>query len=310
MTTASTSTKKRDTRRPSPDGGGRVATLYLAPFFVLFALVTIAPIIYSIKLSFFAEKHSGLGFGGVKTVFSGLGNYREVLQSGSFVSGFAHLALYCLLYIPVMLVGATVFALLVDATAARMRKTFQTLVFLPHAVPSVIAALIWSYLFAPGISPIVAALHSVGINVDLLSPHLVTGSIAGIGVWEWTGYNAIIIFTALQAVPHEILEAARVDGASELRATLSIKLPQVLPALAVALLFTIIGTLQLFTEPTIIAQSTSSVTSGWVPNMWAYNAAFNDHNLGQAAAASIIIALVAAGMSFTVTRLSMKVNES
>lgn len=130
-----------------------------------------------------------------------------------------------------------------------MRKTFLTLVFLPHAVPSVIAALIWSYLFAPGISPIVAALGRIGIHTDLLSPHLVMGSIAGIGVWEWTDYNAIIIFTSLQAVPHEILEAARVDGASELRATLSIKLPQILPALAVALLFTIIGTLQLFTEP-------------------------------------------------------------
>lgn len=79
----------------------------MAPFFVLFALVMIAPIIYAIKLSLFSEKHSGLGFGGVKTVFSGLSNYREVLQSSSFTSGFAHLALYCLLYIPVMLIGAT-----------------------------------------------------------------------------------------------------------------------------------------------------------------------------------------------------------
>jgi multiple sugar transport system permease protein len=177
-------------------------------------------------------------------------------------------------------------------------------------VPGVIAALIWAYLYTPGVSPLVQALQGGGIQLNFLDAHLVLPSIVNIGVWEWTGYNVIILFTALQAVPREILEAARVDGAGEIRAALSIKFPLILPALSVIILFTVIGTLQLFTEPSIIAKATASVTSTWVPNLWAYDAAFNRHNLNQAAAASIIIALLAAGLSLAVTRFSSRMNKA
>ncbi|PRA10310.1 sugar ABC transporter permease, partial [Brevundimonas sp. MYb27] len=191
-------------------------------------------------------------------------------------------------------------ALLMDAAVARARKLFQLLVFLPHAVPGVIAALIWAYLYTPGVSPIVSVLETGGISLNFLDNQMILPSIVNIAVWEWTGYNVIILFTALQAVPREILEAARVDGAGEIRAAISIKLPLILPALSV------IGTLQLFTEPSIISKATASVTSTWVPNMWAFDAAFNRHNLNQAAAASIIIALMAAVLSWAVTRFSSR----
>ena len=123
---------------------------------------------------------------------------------------------------------------------------------------------------------------------------------------EWTGYNVIILFTALQAVPREVLEAARVDGAGEIRTALSIKAPLVWPAISVALLFTVIGSLQLFTEPKILSSMTTNVTSTWVPNMWAYEAAFVRNNVPQAAAASILLALLAAVLSWFVTRFTSK----
>ncbi|WP_426300824.1 carbohydrate ABC transporter permease [Arthrobacter sp. R-11] len=290
--------------------GGRTAALFLFPFFAVFAVAMIAPVVYSLVLSFYAQQKSGLGFGGAKTSFVGLENYVQVFQSETFTGGLGRLALYCLIYIPCMVGGAVVFALLLDATVARARKLFQLLVFLPHAVPGVIAALIWAYLYTPGVSPLVQALQSGGIQLNFLDAHLVLPSIVNIAVWEWTGYNVIILFTALQAVPREILEAARVDGAGEIRAALSIKFPLILPALSVIILFTVIGTLQLFTEPSIISKATASVTSTWVPNLWAYDAAFNRHNLNQAAAASIIIALLAAGLSLTVTRFSSRMNKA
>jgi multiple sugar transport system permease protein len=243
-------------------------------------------------------------------MFVGLENYVQVFQSETFVEGIARLGLYCLIYIPCMVGGAVVFALLLDASVAKARKLFQLLVFLPHAVPGVIAALIWAYLYTPGISPLVQAIQGGGIQINFLDAHMVLPSIVNIGVWEWTGYNVIILFTALQAVPREILEAARVDGAGEIRAAVSIKFPLILPALSVIMLFTIIGTLQLFTEPSIISKATASVTSTWVPNLWAYDAAFIRHNLNQAAAASIIIAGLAAILSLAVTRLSSRMNKS
>ena len=130
--------------------------------------------------------------------------------------------------------------------------------------------------------------------------------VVNVSVWEWTGYNVIILFTALQAVPREVLEAARVDGAGEIRTALSIKAPLVWPAISVALLFTVIGSLQLFTEPKILSSMTTNVTSTWVPNMWAYEAAFVRNNVPQAAAASILLALLAAVLSWFVTRFTSK----
>jgi len=286
--------------------GGRTAALFLTPFFTIFALAMVAPVIYAMVLSFFAQQKSGLGFGEAKTAFVGLENYLQAMQSDSFVSGIGRLVLYCVLYIPCMVGGALAFALLLDAAAARARKLFQLMVFLPHAVPGVIAALIWAYLYTPGVSPIVSVLETGGISLNFLDNQMVLPSIVNIAVWEWTGYNVIVLFTALQAVPREILEASRVDGAGEIRAAISIKLPLILPAVSVIMLFTVIGTLQLFTEPSIISKATASVTSTWVPNMWAYDAAFNRHNLNQAAAASIIIALMAAVLSWTVTRFSSR----
>ena len=308
--TSQTRALRRTARKSIPGTGGRTASIFLIPFFALFALTMIAPVVYAIGMSLFAERRSGLGFGGATVEFVGIGNYLDVLSDRTFTDGFGRLAIYCVLYVPALLVVALALALLLDATVAYAKRAFQLLLFLPHAVPGVIAALIWAYLYTPGVSPIVKALESGGIALDFLSVHLVLPSMVNIAVWEWAGYNVIILFTALQAVPREILEAARVDGAGEIRAAVSIKFPLILPALSVIMLFTIIGTLQLFTEPNIISKATASVTSTWVPNLWAYDAAFIRHNLNQAAAASIIIAGLAAILSLAVTRLSSRMNKS
>ncbi|WP_051389333.1 carbohydrate ABC transporter permease [Arthrobacter sp. 35W] len=299
----------RPVRRRQPGAGGRAAAIFLAPFFTLFVATMLAPIAYAVYLSFFAEKSSGLGFGGTQTIFVGLGNYASVLASETFTGGLVRLGMYCLMYIPVMVGMALALALLLDVAANGARKLFQLLLFLPHAVPGVIAALIWIYLYTPSISPIVQAAASGGIEINFFDAHLVLPAIVNVSVWEWTGYNVIILFTALQAVPREVIEAAVMDGASGLRTAFSVKLPLIYPALGVIMLFTIIGTLQLFTEPTMMHNATASVTSTFVPNMWAYDAAFNRHNLNEAAASSIIIALLAATLSFVVTKMTSRSNK-
>lgn len=297
---------RRPVRRKSLHKGGRTAAIFLVPFFGLFLVSMVAPVLYALGLSLTSQQRSGLGLSGAETVFVGLGNYVTVLGSETFLAGLLRLVYYCLLYVPLMLGSALVLALLLDASVTVAKRTFQLLLFLPHAVPGVIAALIWAYLYTPAVSPIVQTLASGGIQIDFLGLSTVLPSIVNIAVWEWTGYNVIILFTALQAVPREVIEAARVDGASELRTAISIKTPLIRPALAVILLFTVIGTLQLFTEPHILAKSTTAVTSTWVPNMWAYDAAFNRQNLPQAAAASVILALFAALLSWLVTRVAAK----
>lgn len=312
-------TTKADPRgrsRPTTTAGGRVrsgarartnaaAALLLTPFFVLFVLVMVVPIGYAIWLSLFSEKQSGLGFGGVETVFSGLGNYTAALGDPAFREGFVVLLGYCVLYIPLMIGGALALALLLDSALARARRFFQLALFLPHAVPGIIAALIWVYLYTPQLSPVVDAMEAGGIGFDFFSPSGALPSVVNIALWEWLGYNMVIFYAALQAVDRSVLEAATVDGAGAWRTAFSIKVPLIRASVVMVALFTVIGSLQLFTEPLILNKGTgSAVSSTWTPNMYAYTAAFDRNDYGLAAAASVLLALTAALLSFVVTRLS------
>lgn len=293
-------------RSAGPRGRGGAATLLLAPFFLLFAAVVVAPVGYALYLSLWTEHTSGLGFGGAQQVFSGLGNYTRVLGDAAFRNGFLVTAGYCALYIPLMLGAALGLALLIDSTLARARRFFQLALFLPHAVPGLVAALVWVYLYTPGISPVIGALGGAGVHLDFLSSGFTLPSIVNIAVWEWTGYNMVVLYAALQAIPRELLEAATIDGASAVRTARSVKLPLIRPSLVLTTLFTVIGSLQLFTEPMILHGSSASVISTWTPNMYAYSAAFDRNDYGLAAAASVLLALVAAALSFTVTRLGAR----
>src|SRR5213079_3093585 len=102
------------------------------------------------------------------------------------------------------------------------------------------------YLYDPSLSPIVKGFSSLGLgSPDFLGPQTVLWAIANIATWTYAGYNMLIIFAALQAIPSEIYESARVDGCSGWRVAWSIKIPLVAPALILTCIFSIVGTLQL-----------------------------------------------------------------
>lgn len=291
---------------PSAGAGARrrgrhgAAALLLAPFLVLFTACTLIPIGYAVHLSLYTEHRSGLGFGGTETVFTGLGNYTRALGDQAFRAGFRTTAEYCLLYIPLMLGFSLLLALLLDSALARARRFFQLALFLPHAVPGLIAALVWMYLYTPGISPVLDVLNAAGAHPEPLGSPL--PAVVNIALWEWTGYNMVIFYAALQAVPREVLEAAVMDGAGPLRTALSVKIPLIRASVVMVALFTVIGSLQLFTEPMILHGVSPGVVSTWTPNMYAYTAAFERGDYGLAAAASVLLALTAAALSFLITR--------
>ncbi|MCF3963096.1 carbohydrate ABC transporter permease [Streptomyces fuscigenes] len=294
-------------RRPArrgPQRTGLAAGLLLTPFFALFTVAMLIPVGYAIWLSLFTQKLSGLGFEGPRNVFDGLGNYVDTLGDSAFRHGFWVLGGYVLFYIPIMVGGALALALLLDTAIARARRFFQLALFLPHAIPGLIAALIWVYLYTPGLSPVVSAMHSGGIGLDFFSANGALPSVVNIALWEWLGYNVVIFYASLQAVDRSLLEAAAVDGAGNWRLAFGIKLPLIRASVFLVLLFTIIGSLQLFTEPLLLSNTGSSITSAWTPNMYAYSEAFQLNDYGRAAAASVLIALIAAVLSFGVTRIA------
>ncbi|MGW1465882.1 carbohydrate ABC transporter permease [Streptomyces sp. NPDC002308] len=274
----------------------------MTPFFVLLVTVFLIPVGTAIWLSFFSDDQPGLGFGPEKTVFVGVRSYVAVLTDPTFLGGLGIVALYCLIYIPLIVVGALALALLLDSGVVRLRATAQLALFLPHAVPGIIAAIIWLYLYTPGLSPVIDILGKADITVDFLGVHTVVPSIVNIALWSNLGYNMVVFYAALQAVPREVIEASVVDGAGPVRTALRIKAPLVRSSIVMVAMFTLIFALQLFTEPMLLGQSTPMINSRFSPSMYIYDAAFTRNNYGLAAAASVILLVFTVALSYGVTR--------
>ncbi|HUQ59291.1 sugar ABC transporter permease [Lentzea sp.] len=282
---------------------GRLAcAVLMAPFFVLLVAVFLVPTGTAVWLSFFAADQPGLGFGQESTVFVGLRSYAAVLSDPTFLNGLGTVVLYCLLYIPLMVVAALTLALLLDSGVAKLRSWAQMSLYLPHAVPGIIAALIWLYLYTPGLSPIVDLFARADVQINFLGIHTVLPSIVNIALWSNLGYNMVIFYAALQAVPREVLEASVVDGAGPVKQAVRIKTPLVRGAIVTVGIFTLIWALQLFTEPVLLSQSTPMISARFSPSMYIYDAAFTRNNYGLAAAASVILLAFTVALSFAVTR--------
>ncbi|WP_375385741.1 carbohydrate ABC transporter permease [uncultured Microbacterium sp.] len=282
--------------------------MYLVgPFMILYAIIYVAPIVYSVGQSLFTLRStSSLGFGGVKTVFVGFENYLTVLQSGTFWASMLRIVVLGLVQVPAMLILAVALALLIDSKVGRGNRAFRLFYFLPYAIPGVIAGILWSYLYGPNLSPIVEGFADLGITVDFLGRDVVLWSIANMITWSWAGYNMLIALSALQSVPREIYEAAKIDGANEWQVALQIKLPHLRPALILSGTLSIIGTVQTFNEPKVLSVISPFVTSEYVPTMAALQAAFGRNDFGVAASTSVLIALFAGVLSAIYYRVTSR----
>jgi multiple sugar transport system permease protein len=268
------------------------------PAVLLFVLFILAPGIYALLLSFQARKVTGGLLGaGSRVVFVGLDNYRATLADSALWSSVLRMLLVGLITIPVIVGLALVFALLLDHPRARLTRFSRLTIFLPYAVPGVIATLLWGFLYLPATSPI------GGNHVNYFGSVTVFFSVANVAVWGAVGFNMVVIYTALRALPPEIYEAARLDGASEWKIALRVKTPLVLPAVAMCTLFTVLAALQLFNEPNTLRPLSNAISSDWTPLMKIYTDAFVNSDIYRAAATSVLFALAALILSFVAARI-------
>ncbi|MFE2034841.1 carbohydrate ABC transporter permease [Streptomyces scopuliridis] len=283
----------------------RRAAPFVLPFLLLFVIVYLVPTGYSVGQSFFAVRRSGLGLGGAETAFAGFDNYVRVFQDGDFLASLGRVAFVGVIQVPVMLGIALVLALLIDSTASKGRGFFRIAYFVPYGLPGVIAGLVWSFLYAPTLSPLTRGFASIGIDVSFVTDSALPFSIANILTWAWTGYNTILIYAALQAVPEETIEAAALDGCSGWKAALLIKVPQIRPALLLTLVFSIIGTFQLYNEPVTMKSVAPNLSSTYTPIMAALRSlSANDFNY--AAAQSVVLGALICVLSVFVFRASAR----
>jgi len=272
------------------------AYVLITPFVVLFLLFLVVPIAYSGYLSLFREQLVG------GNTFVGLENYTRALTDPSFLSGVARMAVFLLIQVPVMLSLSLLFALLLDAGVLYLQRFVRLGIFIPYAVPSVIAALMWGYLYGPDFGPAAQIAEKLGTTAPpFLTPGWVLFSLMNVVSWEFIGYNMIILYAALRSIPRELFDAASVDGAGTVRTAWSIKIPAIRPALILTMIFSVIGSFQLFTEPAIMRNiAPNAIGTDYTPNLYAYNLAFINRDSNYAAAIAFILGIVIMIVSYTV----------
>lgn len=264
------------------------AWLMLAPFIVVFTVSVIAPLVYALVISVFQNRLIG------GTVFVGLENYLRALTDPLLGEGVVRVLLFVAVQVPIMLFISLTAALALDSGRMAGSRIVRLGLFLPYAVPSVVAALMWGYIFGGQFGLVGQIWGAFGAEApDLLGPGLMLPSIGNIVTWSLVGYNMLIFYAALRAIPTEIYEASSIDGAGEFRRAWSIKIPALRPAMALALVFSIIGSLQLFNEPSILqAVRPSVITTNYTPNLYAYSLSFLGGQINYAAAIAILMGLV------------------
>jgi multiple sugar transport system permease protein len=275
---------------------------FIGPFMAVFALVFLAPIAYSIYLSVFRNQLIG------GTAFVGLDNYARALGDAQFWSALGRVSLFLAVQVPVMLFIALVVALALDSGRLYGRSFFRISIFLPYAVPAVVATLMWGFMYGTRFGLVGNINQAFGLNLPSpLSSELVLASIGNIVTWEFIGYNMLIFYSALTVIPKSLYEAAEIDGAGQLRVITAIKLPAIRGAIVVASIFSVIGSFQLFNEPSILKSlSPNTISTYFTPNLYAFSLSFSGQQYNYSATVAIIMGLITMAIAYAVQVRGMR----
>lgn len=278
----------RRPRRQSDVRRNRTGWAFIAPFAIIFVALLIAPLLYALYLSLFQKSIVG------GTRFVLFGNYLKAFTDPNFLDGVWFVIRFSIILIPLQMAISLAIALILDLVTTSFARFSRLMIFLPYAIPAVIGALMWGFLYSRNFGPIADFFEAFGATgPDLLSKNLIFYGLLNIVTWQWAGYYMIILYAALQGIDPTLYEAARIDGASQWQIILRIKIPLVAPALVLILVFALIGTLQFFNEPKILQQlAAGAIPEDFTPNMYAYQQAFTLANYNYGSAISFALGAV------------------
>ncbi len=284
----------------------RAAWLFVAPALLVIAVFFLLPAMASLLLSLTDFDLYALS-DSRKMRWVGLGNYIDLLQRPLFWQALGNTLYFVVVGVPVSIAVSLTAALLLNSTAARFTPFFRTALFAPVVTTVVAVAVIWRYLFHTRYGLINVALDTVGIApIDWLGdPNWAMPTIILFAVWKNFGYNMIILLAGLQAIPVDLFEAARIDGASRWQQLRYITLPSLLPTLLMVSILTLSGYFQLFAEPYVMTeggplQSTMSVL------YLMFEDGFKWWNLGAASAVAFLLFLLMLSSTFVLVRLGRR----
>ncbi len=259
----------------------RWAYAFISPFYILFLIFGIYPLVFSFVLSF-------TGWGGKGPLnFVGIKNYLLLLKDQVYWQAMLNGVILFLMYVPLMLLLATILAVVLNSKRVRGFQIFRTLIFLPYITNVIAAGFVFQLLFSAKYGLFNTLLGAFGIpSVPWLET--VTGARVALCVliiWAWLGYNMVLILAGLQTIPGELYEAALIDGANPAQAFLFITMPLLRPVLLFCLVTSTLGSFNLFGELISLFPSTygaGPLNATITPWLAIYGQAFRNFRFGYA----------------------------
>ena len=284
----------------------RAAWLFSAPVLAIIALVFVLPTALAMALS--VTDYSVYALADWANLrFVGLGNFVDLFSTPLFWRAIGNTALFAVLGVPMAIGASLAVALLLNDATVRWKPLWRVLLFAPYVTSIVATAVVWRFLFNERSGLINRALAAVGAApVDWLGdPHTSIPAILIFVTWKIFGYNMIVFTAALSAVPQDLMEAARLDGAGRWGRFRHVTLPAIGPTLLLAAVMSVAGFLQIFAEPYVMtlggpAQSTTTIL------YFMFDEGFKWWNLGQASAVAFVLFLMILALTMVQTRIGRR----
>lgn len=265
----------------------RWAYVFISPFYILFAVFGLFPVLFSIYLSF----HNWDGFGPME--FVGPKNYAYIFGAGGkvFWHSIQNGVILFFMYVPIMTFVAIILAVILNSRRVRFFQVFRTMIYAPRVTTMVAAGFAFRILLNAKGGLFNVALSALGLpEVPWLEDvWWARVSLCLLVTWGWLGQNMVYILAGLQTIPHELTEAARVDGASSVQAFFHITLPLLRPVIIFAVVLSTMGSFGLFPEVMALTNSTAGPMRATLTTMvHIYNVAFRNYRFGRASALAYV----------------------
>ena len=280
------------------------AWLFVAPALLAIAVFFVVPVAAALLMS--ATDFDIYALADLRNVrFIGLDNYLHLLQRPLFWRALLNTMFFVVIGVPLSIAASLAAALLLNSPLARFKGFYRTALFAPVVTTLAAVAVVWRFLLHTRYGVLNYALSALGIQpVDWLGdPRWAMPAIVLLSVWKNFGYNMIILLAGLQAIPGDMYEAARLDGAGRGAMFRHITLPALAPILLMVSILTMAGHFQLFAEPYVMTQGGPAERTVTVLYLM-YEDGFKWWSLGSASA----VAFVLFAFMFAFTLLQMRVS--
>ncbi len=275
----------------APTREAMVAAVMLLPSLVFLATFTYWPILRSLYFSF----HDVM-LGSSKIIYLGWENYERLFQDELFWKSFRNTAFYTLITIPLALTCALLLAVAMDSKIRGM-AIYRSAFFYPVMIPSVAAGMVWVFLYAPGYGPINGMMDALGLpKLEwLYSSDWAMPAIIVMSIWKYSGYFMLILLAALQLVPRDLYEAAKLDGVSAWHQLIHITIPLISPTIYFVIIIGILHSYQIFDYVFVMTLGGPADATN-VLTFYIYQNAFQYQDIGFASTVANMLLLFIGGL--------------